>query len=498
MTSLWWDDQPAITSDELADDDVDDVVVGAGLTGVTTGLLLARAGRRVVVLEARGVAAAATGSTTGKLSLLQGTAYSELQRRHPPEVVAAYVEGNLEGQQWLLRFCAENDIAVEQRPAATFAPDGGEGLVRARAEHDAAMQAGLPVHWVDDLPVPFRQSGGTVLDDQAQIQPVVVVAGLVKRLRAEGGRVVTNVRVEGVENAQRPIVRCVDGRRIRSRTVILATGTPVLDRTLSFATQVAERSYAIAFAHPEPPELMLLSAHGPTRSVRDAKASDGTRRLIVGGEGHVVGRADSERACLDRLRDWVAPSFPGAVETHWWSAQDYRAAGRLPVIGEVSLGHGNIYAATGYAKWGMTNAVAAAFRLSGLILGGSMPWADRWADAPGQMSQLLEIARMNADVLVDGARHAVAGGRRALPSEPPPEGSGVVGRQGHRLIATSTVDGHTQSVPGFCTHLGGVLAWNDAECSWDCPLHGSRFSPSGDVLEGPATKPLRPLHERTD
>ncbi|MDF8264862.1 FAD-dependent oxidoreductase [Luteipulveratus flavus] len=489
MTSLWLDGREPIRSDSLEGDSCDDVVVGAGLTGLMTALLLSRSGRGVVVLEAREVGAVTTGNTTGKLSLLQGTKYTRLTSRHPESLVRAYVEANLEGQQWLLRYCEEHDVPVQRRPAVTYAPDDAQGLKAARDEHEAATAAGLGVRWADDLDVPFPHRGGTVLEDQAQLDPMDLLEALVESVRAEGGRIVTGARVQHVSRLRSPTVRLEDGRSIRCEHVILATGTPILDRGLYFAKLEPGRSYALAYDYPDAPELMMLSASGPTRSVRDAPATSG-RALLIGGDGHVVGRTRSERAHLNRLRDWTAEYFPGAVETHHWSAQDYTSHDGVPYVGGMPRSLGKVYVATGYAKWGLTNGVAAALDITAQILDGRLRWADRMHHRVTRPRSALEPVRMNAGVAVSGLQHVLDAALRGRPETPPKEGTGEVGRSGVVPVGVSTVNGRTCAVQALCTHLGGVLAWNDAEKSWDCPLHGSRFSPTGEVLEGPATRAL--------
>src|SRR3954452_19116765 len=164
--SLWRDRAPVETDTELGDR-YDDLVVGAGLTGLVTALLLARSGRSVAVLEARDVGAVTTGNTTGKVSLLQGTRLSRILERQSRRVAQAYVEANREGQAWLLRFCDDHGVAYQRRTAVTYAADE-RSLETARAEHQAARRLGVDVVWRDDLAVAFPHSGGTTRDDQAQ------------------------------------------------------------------------------------------------------------------------------------------------------------------------------------------------------------------------------------------------------------------------------------------------------------------------------------------
>jgi glycine/D-amino acid oxidase-like deaminating enzyme/nitrite reductase/ring-hydroxylating ferredoxin subunit len=486
-TSLWLDGVEPSGSDPLPER-VDDLVVGAGLTGLTTGLLLARAGRRVAVVEARYVGAVTTGNTTAKLSLLQGTRYSMILRHQSEEVARAYVDANREGQEWLLRFCEEHAVPYQRRDAVTYAASPDE-LSKVQDEHQAASSLGLEVEWFNTRDVPFPVFGATLLPDQAQFDPMDVLTGLVSQLRVHGATLHEGLRLMDVSFRGTPHARLSDGSEIVADDVILTTGTPMLDRGLYFAKVEPSRSYALAFDHPSVPIGMYLSVGSSSRSVRDAPGQDGSTRLVIGGSGHTVGRTRSTLAHVDELREWTARYFPGAVETHRWSAQDYTPHDGIPYVGKLPRGGGRIYLATGFAKWGMTNGVAAARNISSEILGERASWAKTMSRRITRPSGAARIALFNAGVGVELTRNLIAAETHEV-DEDPLEGQGVVGRDGLTPTAVSTVDGVTCAVQGLCTHLGGALSWNDAERTWDCPLHGSRFAPDGSVLEGPATKPL--------
>lgn len=489
MTSLWIDRAEQTTSDPVpVGERLDDIVVGAGLTGLTAALLLSRSGRRVAVVEAREVGAVATGNTTAKLSLLQGTKLSTILQRQSQHVAQAYVEANLEGQQWLLRFCADHGVPVQTRDAVTYAAQSDQ-VPAVQKELEAARSLGLDARWSDDLAVPFPHRGGAVLADQSQFDPMDVLLALAAQVRAHGGTIHQGRRVVSASKWGRPKVELDDGTTLGADNVVLATGTPILDRGLYFAKLEPLRSYALSFDFPDPPDAMYLSAGGPSRSVRNAPRDGEPTRLLIGGSGHAVGRASSEAGHVDELREWTYAHFPGAVETHCWSAQDYGSHDGIPYVGRLPRGGGHFYVATGFDKWGMTNGVAAARNISAQILGEPASWSRPMAHRITRPAGIAHATAINLGVGVALTKGLVAAESRPVPTSVA-EGTGEVGRDGVVPTGVSTVDGRTCAVRAVCPHLGGILSWNDQERTWDCPLHGSRFTPEGEVLEGPATRPL--------
>lgn len=492
MTSLWLDQAAPIVTDAPGRVlTYDDIVIGAGLTGLSTALLLARAGRSVLVLEARSVGAVATGNTTAKLSLLQGTQLSTIRRLHSGEVAQAYIDGNKAGQEWLVGYCSGAGVPVQRRDAVTYA-NGARGVAVARAEVLALRGAGIDADWVDSFDeLPFETRGGVRLADQAQFDPMDVLAALARDLRAHGGVIHEGLRVTGL-SVSSPCRVQTERFTFRSERVVVATGTPIFDRSLFFAKLIPQRSYCIAFEGvDDAPEAMYLAADAPSRSLRTAPRRDGTTMFLVGGAGHGVGRARSPQHHVDQLRTWTAEHFPSARETHWWSAQDYSAADHLPFVGAMPRGGRKVFVATGFDKWGMTNAVAAALALSSRLLDGDVSWSRPLSRRFINPWGLMKAAKANTEVGALMVTGHLGAQLRSSQNEIPPEGHGRVGRgDSVRPTAVSTVGGVTCAVSALCSHLGGVVAWNDAEKSWDCPLHGSRFAPDGTVLEGPATAPL--------
>lgn len=463
-----WHD-PAVSTEHRpwVDQRFDSAVVGAGLSGLTTALLLARAGQHVVLLEGSSrLGSGTSGRSTAKVSLLQGDRWSRISQRHGEDVLADYITANHEGQAWLARFCDDHDVPRQAHPAFTYvSAPAATGLVE--HEHAIGRRHGYDVR-LGTPDVPFPAALAVRLDHQFHVDPGRLLEALAEQARAHGVVVVTDARVTEVAGRS-PVRLRTSAGAVTAEHVVLATNPPILDRGGFFGGAVAHHSHAIACRTPEPViDGMYLSLDRPTRSLRDAQ--DGSL-LVVGGNGHITGRGGDTRRRVEDLYDWTHTYFPDAEPVCHWSARDFTPTSELPWAGALLPGREEVLVLGGYAKWGLTNSVAASLALSSRILrardavdpGTTPRWSgiyDPWH--PRRVRGLPEAALTSVGIV----RAAAGGWWRVATREP----RAVLSRR--------------------CSHLGGPLCWNEADGTWDCPLHGSRFDASGDVVEGPATRRL--------
>ena len=492
MTSLWLDTAPPgrayPEADAAADADV--IVIGAGITGITTALRLQEAGARTLLLEAGRIACGVSGQTTAKVTTQHGLVYAGLADAHGADAARRYAVANERALDWIADRVAGHAIDCGWRRQHAYAyVTGAAAREQLEAEAHAACAAGLRAIVVDDSPLPYAVAGALRFDDQAELDPRRYLLALAEQLVAAGGTIHERTRAVEVGEDERLTVK-TPGARLTADHVIVATHVPFLDRSFAFARVTPMRSYLIACRIAgDVPAGMHISADGPTRSLRGVPLPDG-ELLLVGGEGHRTGeeeRATPER--FDRLEAFAREHWDVRAVTHRWSSQDAMPLDGLPLVGRATPRSERLLLATGFAKWGMTNGTAAAELLADLVQG-------RTNGSAGLFDPFRLSLRALPDAVREGAGNAwrlVAGPRRGPDrgvADLAPGDGAIVEDGGERVAAHRRADGSVVAVSPRCTHLGCEVRWNAAESSWDCPCHGSRFSPEGEVLHGPAVHRL--------
>jgi len=492
-TSVWLAtaDLPAFPALDR-DLDVDVAVVGGGITGLTTALLLQQRGARVAVVEAHHVCARTSGRTTGKLSSQHGMNYASLRRHAGDEVARTYAEANQAAIGTIRRLADQTgaDCDLTTAPSYLYATDPGE-VDALRDEAEAARHLGLPSTFTTATDLPFEVAGAVRFDDQAHFHSARYVGALARAVAAGGGTIVEGTRATGVEeDADGAIVQTEHGS-VRARHVVIATLIPFLDRGGFFAKMRPKRAYGVAaLLDAPPPAGMHMNVDGPTRSTRPWIVDGEPRGLIVVGEDHETGHDDPSPARFGELERWAREHFPVSSFEHRWSAQDFYPADDRPYIGR-SPRTDHVFVATGFKKWGLTAGTVAGEIITSLVQGEEHPWLHAFdATRIGDAKAVKKLVQDNLHVGVRFVKDRVARLRAESIDHLQPGQGGVVEVDGETVGAYRAADGSYRAVSVTCTHMGCSLTWNAAETSWDCPCHGSRFDVDGHVLDGPAVRPL--------
>ena len=474
--------------------EVDVAVIGAGITGLTTALLLKEAGATVAVLEAGRVASGTTGYTTAKVTSQHGLVYAELVGKHGHDKARQYADANQAAIELVAGQVERRNIdcQFERQDAYTYTTEA-ERRADIAAEVEVATSLGLPATYVENTALPYPVEAAVRFTGQAQFHPRRYCLALAEAIPDAGSHLFEMTRgldVDESGDGQGRVVVKADGGEVVAGDVVVATLLPFVDLGGFFAKAHPVRSYAMAVrVDGEAPSGMYLSADTPTRSVRPVHL-DGDVGLILGGESHKVGQGGDTEQYYATLGSWSRANFSVASVEHRWSAHDYVPVDSLPFVGRSPRSQ-RLQVATGFKKWGMSNGTAAGRIMADNILGRENPWAAAFdatrVDVTGSVKEFVsENLNVGKRFVKDHLDRLSAPSAAHLA----PGDAGLVDAGGEKVAAYRHPDGTLQAVSAICTHMGCTVQWNPAETTWDCPCHGSRFACDGTVLNGPAVADL--------
>ena len=482
--SIWLDTAEVPSFAPLTEDvSVDVAVVGGGLVGVVSAYLLAKSGLSVGLFEGRRILHGVSGNTTAKVSASHGMIYEHLRSQFNEGKAQLYAEANMQAIDWIEEHA--RDAHFRRKDLVLYGEDDKtwEALHK---EGEAARAAGIPCDLQEKLSVPFPTHGGLVFPNMAEFHPVKFAVPLLQDAVAAQCKVFENTMLSEVDEHETTTLKTLDGHSIRARDVVIATHFPFFDPAFYYARLDAFRDYAIAVEMPDClPQMYVGAGEGYTyRCEGDL--------LIVSGGAHKVGKnPDTEKQYSD-MEQFVRDHFGLSKVRHRWSSQDNSSLDKVPYIGKISADAEHVWVACGFGGWGMTTSIVAAQLLTSLIRGQNPAEADLYS--PLRFKPLASAPTLGT-ILADSVRGLVGkrlfGGSDTEPEEMKPGQAEVVSTKEGKVGAFCDEQGVVHAVSAVCTHMGCILAWNNAERSWDCPCHGSRFDHEGKVLHGPAVSPLK-------
>lgn len=492
----YWLDSTAETDYPVLSEDIrcDIAIIGGGMAGLTAAYLLKQEGVKVAVLEADRILQGASGHTTAKITSQHGLIYDSIKSKMGSEKAQIYADANEFAIQWIKDLIKEKGISCDLEERSAYIYTQSEQYVQKIAdEAKTSALLGIRAEYLGEIPLPFPVKAALRFDGQAQFHPRKYLLALAEGIPGGGSYIFERSRAVEIREGDPVVIRTAAGVEVHVGKVIVASHYPFHDKPgLYFARIYPERSYVLGVTIKEKfPAGMYIAAEGPGRSLR-AQKYDGGEMVLVGGENHKTGHGKSTLDHYVNLRAFAEETFTVKEYLYRWSTHDCVTVDQVPYIGQLDPTTPNLYVATGFRKWGMTQSTVSALILRELLLKGDHPWLPLYNPSrftPG--ASAANFMKENLDVAVNFIAGKINPGDAAGEIE---ENQGkVINVAGQRVGAYRDAGGELHRVDTTCTHMYCELNWNDAETTWDCPCHGSRFTVDGDIVEGPAVKPLNKL-----
>ena len=489
--SLWIDtseegDFPYLNEDKK----VEVAVIGGGITGVTTAFLLKQAGMKVALIEAGRLCSGTTGFTTAKVTSQHGFLYPALKRKFGSERTAQYFKAQEEAKEFIAALVKNEKIECDFAREASYNYTEKESGIKAVEEFAQVFKSvGANIELVEKTSLPFPIKAAVKLENQIRFHSRKYVLELAKKIPGDGSFVFESTRALGII-PEHPYEIITDRGRVKAEKVVEATQFPFYDRRFFFARLYPSTSYVLGvYVKDVTAEGMYFSQDDTKHSIRYQPSEKGPI-LIVSGSGHTSGQGGDTMRYYKQVEKYARQRFDFKSVDYFWSAEDYQTADLLPFIGKRPVSRGT-YVATGFNKWGMTNGTLAALINSDLILGEKNPYANLFN--PSHIYPHASISTAFSKGL-NISNQYLKGYLSRHPKEKPSQlddGEAKLIKDNGIKASFKDENGNEHEVSATCTHFFCRLNWNNAELTWDCPCHGSRFSKDGGVIHGPAKKDLR-------
>lgn len=504
-SSIWMENYPGRIFPTLSGniDAVDVCVIGAGITGLSTALLLLQNGKSVIVLDDGAVGGGDTCRTTAHITAVLDSRYFEIAQMHGKENAALVAESHISAinkiESIIKLFVIDCDF--KRVDGYLFAADSDQHTIKdLKREMDAVQELpALSARLVDQLP--FAPNTPAIkFSRQAQFHILKYLNALCDGIEEMGGRIFSNEHVVGFEDGENVRIMTRSGKQVIASNLVVATHSPISDWVKVHTKQAPYRSYAIGVPVPKDsfPLGLYWDTAEPYHYVRvQTSPSTDEDMLIVGGEDHRTGEANDAEKRFARLEEWMHERLEvtGRIE-YKWSAQVYEPADGLGYIGldPAHSRYKNVFVSSGASGVGMTHGTISAMLLTDLISGVDNPWREIYSPARKPLGAVLDYLKENINTAGQYARLAAPGEVSGIESLAPGEGA-VIRRGLDQIAAYKDEQGRVHELSAHCPHLGATLCWNSCEKSWDCSAHGSRFDATGQVINPPANSDLKPHNE---
>lgn len=481
-----------ITYPELSKDlEVDVAIIGGGITGITAASHLIKAGKKVAIIEAHKIGGVTTGYSTGNLYIETQPFYQHIVSKfdfetgkaiaHSRKFAIDFIEKNVKGKNINCNF--------SRRPWYGYTAD--HERISLDKEVELLKKMEIDIEYVNELPLAFKFKKAVLMRNQARFNPLQYVISMAEDLSKQGCMIFENTRVIDIDEKEFCTLSTANAK-IKAKKVLMATHTPV-GINLSQMFTAPYRSYVVSVRVKDNhyPEGHFWDLDRPPHATcTHAVSGNDPELLMVAGSHHKVGQSKNTIEHFQELEKFLRDHFPVSEIAYQWSAQHYQSADNVPYIGLASRTAKHTYIATGYFADGLVYGTLAGIIIGDLILENKNPLTETyWSNRFDPIASLAFIAKENTNVFFEYLKDYPYCSVKNYDDIKPGEGK-IVEINREKCAVSRDANNKLHIVSAVCTHMKCIVGWNNAERTWDCPCHGSRFTHSGKVIEGPAKTDL--------
>lgn len=479
---------PGLSSDVEAEV----AIIGGGITGLSVGFFLARQGIKVSVLEATYVGSGTTGNSTGNLYIAIDEMYHEVISKYDLETARLLAESRKRAMVAIDEIIGQYQIDCDYKKTSwNLIAETRDAVPKLEKEYNALIQIGIEATLSAKSAVFPDAHACLTIPDQAHFNPKKYAIGLAKAAVQAGCIIYEETRVLEFEDVDNGVLIHTTRGSLRSRKVVKATHSPIGEKLITTLLG-PYREYVVAarIKTPFPSGTYWTQQDEHHYSVRTAMDGSGQTHLLCLGEPHKVGQDEENTERLKKLETYLRNRFDVGKLTYTWGAQHYKSADLIPYIGIYN--NDKIFLATGYSTDGLVYGTVAGLLITDLIQGKPNDWQEIYD--PKRKNPIKSAGRVfkeNLNVLNEFVKGRIPFRWEADPLQNIEKGEGkVVVIDGKKYGVYRNAQGELSVVSAICPHMGCIVRWNNAERSWDCPCHGSRFTTTGKYIEGPSLQDL--------
>ena len=497
MNSLWLE-KNIIENFSTLDKNIESeiCIIGGGIFGISTAYYLSKYGYKVVLVERDKIASKVTGHTTAKITSQHGLIYHYLLNQYGKDFAKKYYLANQEAIGNIEKIINTNNIECDfKKQTSNVYTTNTSEIAKIEEEIKALDELDIKARKIEDSLLPFDIVSGIEFQNQAQFNPIKYINGLVNKIKENKGLIFENTTCYDIKKEGNRYICHTKNNEIKAKYVVIATQYPFINFPgIYFAKMYQSSSYVIGVdTKTKLFDGMYINIQSPIYSFRTA-IDDGKEILLLGGLDHKTGENIEYKDSYGKLEEKAKKWYPNCEIKYHWSTRDCITLDKIPYIGEFSNILPNIYIGTGFNKWGMTSSNVAARIITDKITG-----------KENEYEEVFKATRVNPIINKDEVKNMVSQTAKSLVVERlngsskesienmKQETGQILEIDGEKVGVYKDIKGQIFAIKPVCTHLGCILNWNNADKTWDCPCHGSRFDYTGKNINNPAIKDLEKI-----